>query len=116
MKGVDAAGGTLSKVWARSPRGRSPPLGRSRPPTRGAIMARPSRHRRSALAEKGGVVGLGALLVLASGACFGRLGAYDSGSGSGSGSGGGAAHENFPFEAVSPRIYVAKVKDLLVGE
>ena len=81
-------------------------------------MARPFKHRRSALVEKGGLIGLGAFLVLASGACFGQLGPYDTGSSSGSGSGGsgGGPPVQFPFEAVSPRIYVAKVKDLLIGQ
>ncbi len=89
-------------------------------------MAQPIKHRRRTGWENGRLLGVSAVLALTAGACIGKIGpnganestgtggaAAMSGSG---GDGGGPYVEKFPYERVSPRLYVSKVKNLLIGQ
>ena len=90
-------------------------------------MAQPIKHRQRTGWGNTRLLGASALLVLTAGACIGKIGPNGAteaggtggaaaGTGSGGGDGGGPYMEKFPYEKVSARIYVAKVKNLLIGQ
>ncbi|MEP7119642.1 MAG: hypothetical protein ABJE95_01985 [Byssovorax sp.] len=89
-------------------------------------MAQPIKHRQRTGWGRGRLLGVSAVLALTAGACIGKIGpdgATEAG-GTGSpttttgtgGAGGGPYMEKFPYEHVSARIYVSKVKNLLIGQ
>ena len=73
---------------------------------------------------EGRLLGVSAIIALTAGACIGKIGpdgANDTaGTGGAAATGraatGRAAVEKYPFEPVSARIYVAKVKNLMLGQ
>ncbi len=86
-------------------------------------MAQPIKHRQRTAWGNRRLLGLSALVALSAGACIGKIGPNggDTGSGgtttsSGSSSSTGVYVEQFPYEPVSARIYVSKVKNLMIGE
>jgi hypothetical protein len=89
-------------------------------------MAQPIKHRQRTGWGNRHLLGVSAVIALTAGACIGKIGpngATEAGgtggattaTGSG-GDGGGPYMEKYPYEHVSARIYVAKVKNLLIGE
>jgi hypothetical protein len=89
-------------------------------------MAQPIKHRQRTGWGGGYLLGLSAVIALTAGACIGKIGPNGAteaggtggaatGAGTG-GDGGGPYVENFPYEKVSARIYVSKVKNLLIGK
>ena len=85
-------------------------------------MAQPLEHRQRTSWGTGRLLGLSAIMALTAGACIGKIGPNGAdtggsgGSASTSSSTGGEYVEQFPYEPVSARIYVAKVKNLMIGE
>jgi len=87
-------------------------------------MAQPIKHRQRTAWGNRRLLGLSAIMALSAGACIGKIGpngAADTGSGGGASTSSGSSStgvyvEQFPYEPVSARIYVAKVKNLMIGE
>ncbi len=83
-------------------------------------MAQPINHRQRTAWGLGRLAGLSGVIALSAAACIGKIGpdgaADTSGPGVGSSTSSGNYVENFPYEPVSARIYVAKVKNLLIGQ
>ena len=91
-------------------------------------MAQPIKPRQRTGWGTSRLLGASAVLALTAGACIGKIGPNGAteaggtgganaatGSGSG-GDGGGPYVEKYPYERISARIYVAKVKNLLIGQ
>ena len=82
-------------------------------------MAQPINHRQRTAWGVGRLASLSGVIALSAAACIGKIGpdgAADPGAGGGSSTSSGNYVENFPYEPVSARIYVAKVKNLLIGQ
>lgn len=82
-------------------------------------MAQPIKHRQRTAWGMGRLLGLSAVIALSAGACIGKIGpngATESGGAGGSNVTTGTGGEQFPYEPISARIYVSKVKYLLVGQ
>ena len=82
-------------------------------------MAQPIKHRQRTAWGIGRLLSLSAVIALSAGACIGKIGpngATESGGVGGSNVTSGTGVEQFPYEPISARIYVSKVKYLLVGQ